>query len=227
MAVHPDSALVLGCGMDFGEIEPGIVAGSIAIAALPEEEEVDANVRAGVGAEAALGQPEGADKIGAAGDVFTRGGARFVHRAMRCHESRETSRLQSVDRLGDEIVMQAKAEGPERPVAAHRAIGKRRIADGQIEVLGEFGPCEVLVDDRGARMQQGCDARRDRIEFDAGDMAEPRRFSGISAGNRPVPIPGSSTRPPRKPSRVTPVQTARAMYSGVKWAYWVQRASEA
>jgi len=44
---------------------------------------------------------------------------------------------------------------------------------------------------------------------------------------RAVPIPGSSTRPPRKPSRATPAQTARTMYSGVKWAYWVQRASEA
>jgi hypothetical protein len=63
MAVHPDGALVLGCGMDFGEIEPGIVAGSIAIAALPEKEDVDANVRPGVGAEAALGQPDGGDEI--------------------------------------------------------------------------------------------------------------------------------------------------------------------
>jgi hypothetical protein len=136
MAVHPDSALVLGCGMDFGEIEPGIVAGSIAIAALPEEEDVDANVRPGVGAEAAFGQPDGADKIRAAGDVLARGRVRLVHRAMRGHESGETSRLQPVDRLDDEIVMQAKAEGPERPVAAHRAIGKRRIANRQIEVLG-------------------------------------------------------------------------------------------
>ncbi len=72
MAVHPDSALVLGRGMDFGEIEPGVGAGSIAIAALPEEEDVDANVRAGVGAEAAVGQPDGADKIGAADDVLAR-----------------------------------------------------------------------------------------------------------------------------------------------------------
>src|SRR5258708_12303589 len=67
--------------------------------------------------------------------------------------------------------MQAKAEGPEGAVAAHRAIGKRRIADREIKVLGEFGPCEVLVDDIGTRMQQGCNARGDRIELDAGDMA--------------------------------------------------------
>ena len=171
MAVHPDSALVLGRGMDFGEIEPGVGAGSIAIAPLPEEEDVDANVGAGVGTETSLGKPDRADKIGAAGDVLTRGRVRFVHRAMRGHESGETSGLQPVDRLDDEIIVQPKAEGPERPVAAHRAIGKWRIADREIKVLGEFGSCEVLVDDVGARMQQGCDARGDRIELDAGEIA--------------------------------------------------------
>ena len=72
IAVHPDRALVLGRAMDFGEIEPGVVAGSIAIAALPEEEDVDANVGAGVGAEAAFGQPDGGDEIGRAGDVLAR-----------------------------------------------------------------------------------------------------------------------------------------------------------
>src|SRR5258708_34763431 len=74
--------------------------------------------------------------------------------------------------------MEPKAEEPERPVAAHRAIGKRRIADREIKVLGEFGPCEVLVDDMDARMQQGCDARGDRIEFDAGDIAEAAQVLG-------------------------------------------------
>ena len=54
-----------------------------------------------------------------------------------------------------------------------------------------------------------------------------RSPAGINAGKRPLPMPGSSTRPPRKPSRCTAVQTARTMCSGVKWAYWVQRASEA
>src|SRR5258708_26124725 len=101
MAVHPDSALMLGRGTDFGEIEPGVGAGSIAIAALPEEEDVDANVRAGVGAEAALGQPDGTDKIGRSGDVLARGRVRFVQSAMPCDESGETSRLQPVDRLDD------------------------------------------------------------------------------------------------------------------------------
>ena len=38
--------------------------------------------------------------------------------------------------------------------------------------------------------------------------------SGMSAGKRPVPIPGSSTRPPRQPSRRSPDQIARDDESG-------------
>ena len=57
--------------------------------------------------------------------------------------------------------------------------------------------------------------------------AASRYGSGIRAGNSPVPMPGSSTRPPRQPSFWTPAQIALMMNSGVKCAYWVQRASDA
>ena len=40
-------------------------------------------------------------------------------------------------------------------------------------------------------------------------------FSGIIARNRPVPQPGSSTLPPRKPMRPSAAHTARTMNSGV------------
>jgi hypothetical protein len=74
-------------------------------------------------------------------------------------------------------------------------------------------------------LQQPGDARRDRIELDAGDMGDVAQASGISAGNSPVPMPGSSAR--RASRAFRPDQIARTMNSGVKWAYWVQRASEA
>lgn len=41
----------------------------------------------------------------------------------------------------------------------------------------------------------------------------------MSRAQRPVPIPGSSTRPPRQPRRSNPAQIARMIASGVKWAY--------
>ena len=55
-----------------------------------------------------------------------------------------------------------------------------------------------------------------------------RSAAGISAGNRPRADAGLEHAGRRaKPSRCKPVQIARTMNSGVKWAYCVQRASEA
>ena len=51
--------------------------------------------------------------------------------------------------------------------------------------------------------------------------------SGISARNRPVPQPGSSTRPPVNPIRSSARQIARTTNSGVKCAYCVERARAA
>ena len=50
------------------------------------------------------------------------------------------------------------------------------------------------------------------------------RASGMRAKKRPVPHPGSRTRPPEKPMRRNARQIARTMNSGVKCAYWVTRA---
>ena len=51
----------------------------------------------------------------------------------------------------------------------------------------------------------------------------PARASGQRAKNRPVPQPGSRTRPPSKPIRRSVRQMARIMNSGVWWAYWAAR----
>jgi hypothetical protein len=55
-AVHADGALVLGGRADLIKIEPGNVALGLGDLALAEEEDVDDGVRAGIAAEAALGQ---------------------------------------------------------------------------------------------------------------------------------------------------------------------------
>ena len=54
-----------------------------------------------------------------------------------------------------------------------------------------------------------------------------RSSGGSSAKNRPVPMPGSSTRPPENPRCRAARQSARTIGSGVKCAYWVDRRSAA
>ena len=224
--VDPDRSLI-GPGADLGEIEPRIVPGGLAVEPLAEEQNVDDDVGASFGPEAALRQADCADEIGHRGDVLACGCIRLVHCARGGDKRGEPAALETIDRLRDEVVMQAQAERAVGTIAAHGAVGKGRVADREVEVRLQLGSGKILVEDLGAWLQEFRDPGGHRVELHAGDVAEVAQPSGINAGNRPLPMPGSSTRPPRKPSRSTAVQTARTMYSGVKWAYWVQRASEA
>ena len=57
-------------------------------------------------------------------------------------------------------------------------------------------------------MHEAGDAGGDRVVFDAGEPAGSRSAAGSRAKNRPVPMPGSSTRPPVKPRRWAARQSA-------------------
>ena len=160
-------------GRTSSSVEPGQVALRLAVLALAEEQDVDHDVGAGVGAEAAFRQADRADEIGHAGDVLARAGIRLVHRAVRRDEGGEAARLQPVDRLGDEIshAGAGRASG-RRGSRADRAIGEGRIADRQVEVRRQIGAREIAGDDPRPRLQQPGDARRDGIELDAGDVRD-------------------------------------------------------
>ncbi len=112
--------------------------------------------------------------------------------------------------------MQPETERAEGGVALHCAIRKWRVADCQVEVIRQIGASEIAADDFGAC----CSSRT--IRAVTGSSSIPVKWltfdssSGISAGNMPVPIPGSRIRPPLKPIRIKPAQTARTINSGVK-----------
>ena len=68
--VDADRALVFGRTANLCEIEPGITPGGLAVKPLAEEQNVDDDVGAGLGPEAALRQADCADEIGRRGDVL-------------------------------------------------------------------------------------------------------------------------------------------------------------
>ena len=80
--------------------------------------------------------------------------------------------LQALDRLRDEVVVQAQAERAKCAVAAHGAIGEGRIADREVEMRLQLGPREILIEDPRMRLQELRDPRGNRIELDAGDVAD-------------------------------------------------------
>ena len=168
--VHADGVFVRCRWAHLVEIEPGEIAFRIADLALAKEQDVDDDDGTGAGAEAALGQAYPGDQVRRLGDMLARRCIRLIHRAQARHEGGERAGLQQIDRPCDEVVMQAQPHRPIRTIRAHSAIGERRIADGEIEVCRQLGAGEIARDDPRPRLQQTHDARRDRIEFDAGDV---------------------------------------------------------
>lgn len=169
--VDPDRSLILGPGADLGEIEPRTVLGGLVVEPLAEEQNVDDDVGAGFGPEAALRQPDCADEVGHRGNVLACGCIRLVHRARGRDKRGEPAALKAIDRLRDEVVMQAQAERTVGTIAAHDAVGKRRVADRKVEVRLQLGSGKILVEDLGAWLQEFRDPGGHRVELQAGDVA--------------------------------------------------------
>ena len=102
---------------------------------------------------AAFGQADGADEIGHR-RRYGRAPVdrRLVHRPAAGDEGGEAAGLQSLDRAGDEIIMQGEVRGvPAGSSSAHGAIAERRIADDERIGVGQARLGEILVADIGVR----------------------------------------------------------------------------
>ncbi len=108
-SIDADDALILRAGLNLLGVEPGLVAFGFSDLALAEEQNIDHHIRAGIGAETALGQADCGDQVGRFGDVLTGGTIRLVHGAGAGDEGGERSRFQEIDRARDEIVVQPQA----------------------------------------------------------------------------------------------------------------------
>ena len=67
----------------------------------------------------------------------------FVHSAVRGDEGGERAGFEKIDGTRDKIVVQTETQTAIGAVGAHGAVRERRIADGEIEIRGQFGAREV------------------------------------------------------------------------------------
>ena len=119
------------------------------------------------------------------------------------------------DRAGDEVVVQAQTERGGGGVGTDDAVREGRVADHQVEAARR-GCCGC--NPRSGRGLPDGSSRAMRAVIGSYSTpvrrAAPRRASGSRAKNRPVPMPGSSTRPPAKPRCWAARQSARMTGSG-------------
>ena len=164
----------------------------------------------------AFGHAHRADQIGHCGDVLARLAVDLVHRPARGDESGKASGPQPLDRPRNEIIVEREAQLSGWIVGAHRPVRERRIADREVEEFRQFRLGEILVANAGVRVEEFGDPGGNVGSISTPVSASlPARASEERAKNRPVPQPGSRTRPPSKPIRRSVRQMARIMNSGV------------
>lgn len=132
-AIDANGAVVIGRRAHLLDVEPGQVALQLAVLAPAEEQDVDHDVGAGIGAEAAFRQTDRTEEIGILGDQLARGAIHLVHRAVRGDEGGEAARLQQLDRLDEKKVVEAQALRAQGAIRTDGAIGEGRIADRKVE----------------------------------------------------------------------------------------------
>ena len=182
---------------------------------LLQEQDVDHDFCSSAVVHCALRQAHRADQVGHGGDVLARLAVDLVHRPARGDEGGEAAGPQPLDRSRDEIIVQRKAQLSGWIVGAHRPVRERRIADREVVELRQSRLREILVPDAGVRIEEFGDPGGRWVHFDAGQRQLADEGFRAKAKNRPVPQPGSSTRPPSKPIRRNARQMARIMNSGV------------
>jgi hypothetical protein len=123
----------------------------------------------------AAGQADRAEQVGQRGDLPPDGRVAGVHREPGGEHGHQAARADQVQRLDDEVVVDAV---PGRVVAlvVQHHVPERHVADGQvITALGVAAAGERLGADLGAGVEQARDARRHRVQLDPGHLGSAGR----------------------------------------------------
>ncbi len=114
--------------------------------ALAQEQHVRDHAGAGVVLEGRGRQADGAQQVGALGQVLARLVALLVHRALAGDEHQQATRAHAVQALGEEEVVQHEPELLVVRVAEDLGLRERRVAHRHVEVVARELPLdEVLV----------------------------------------------------------------------------------
>ncbi len=153
----------------FGGFLPSRASGRFTWAQLAKHHDVGRDLRAGVLLESVIRQTDCAQQFRARGKQFAQRRIEFVHRAARRDEHHQTAGADFFQSRREEIIVDGKfVTVPARVVDG--VIAKRDVGNGEVvKSIGEFGLFKRL----GANVRVGIkrfgDARRQRINLNAGD----------------------------------------------------------
>ncbi len=76
-----------------------------------EKQDIRLDFRSGVGLESRIGEPDGADEVGAVGEIVPDGRVLLVHSVAAGHERHDAAHAQLVERLGEKIIVYCAGDG--------------------------------------------------------------------------------------------------------------------
>ena len=163
-----------------------------------EEEQVDDDVGAGLGAHGARRKSDGTDEVSPLPEIRPCRLIGLVHRPAADDERANSAGPEVGERTGDERVVQRERQPPIRFGHAHRAVGERRVADHEVEATGELRLGEVLGADRAVGIEKAGDFRGDRVGLDAGVVASAAQRLRLEGNEKARAAPGLEHTPAGK-----------------------------
>ena len=146
-------------------VEPGGVGVACRLAGGPSPQEHDVRHDAGpFPLKSVRRQPNGAEEIGALGEVLADGGVLFVEREVASDKRQDTAGFQRIDGLRKEEVVERQAKA----AMLKLDVGKRHVPDHGVDAaLGERRVAKVLDADVVGGVKRASDPPGEGIEFDA------------------------------------------------------------
>ena len=179
-----DLNLLATLAADRREVLPGFALGLDLGRPLLEEEDVRRHLRAGDPLERGVRQADGAEQVGAGGEVAAHAAVHLVHRVGGGDERDHAARAHLVERLGEEIVVDRAEQAWGLPVArvVDTVVAEGHVADREVEVVvGQADGLEALDVDGGLGIEELGEAPGDAVELDPGAVAPRQEGLGHQA----------------------------------------------
>ena len=157
--------------LDGREVEPCVWACRRSGRALLQQQNIGRDFRAGVGLEGGIGEPDGADEVGAVGEIAPDGGVLLVHGVAAGHKRHDAARTELVERPGEKIVVNGPRQGRLAAVGGvvNGIVAEGNVADHHIEVIvGQRCVLEPFGENARVGIETLRDAGGDPVQFDAG-----------------------------------------------------------
>lgn len=117
-------------------------------------------------------------------------GVALVERVAGRHEQRDAAGPQLIDRLRDEVIVKRKAQPTKRRPISDGEVREGRIADREVEIVGEPRLVEVDAADDLVGIEGLRDARGDGVVLDADEHS----VVGKAVGPKPHEYPAAASR---------------------------------